>query len=104
MDQKIFIDKDAEGRERRVTAKRVDQRGDAWTLHYKQPDGMEKIERIWGGHQAVEIAAVNLLSNYRLEFDQARQRGDTRKGMQFDRSVAVPDDGPIGYGNTSVKR
>jgi hypothetical protein len=103
-DEKIFIDKDRAGRERRVTAKRVHSNGDAWDLHYTQPDGVQETERMWGGDLAVEHRAVDMLSAHRLDFRQAGNRGDAKRQMLKDHSMPLPTDPPIVYGDRPTRR
>lgn len=102
MDQKIFVEKDHEGRERRVTAR--NERGDFWRLELKHPDGLTKTANMHGSHSAVRTRAVQLLAEYQLDFTQAGNRGDKRPGMKPDLSVPMPADPPVGYGSYEVKR
>jgi hypothetical protein len=100
--EKILTNKDDQGREQRVTAK--NERGDFWRITLEHPDGLRKTMNVHGSDGAVEARMVQLAAENRLEFKQARNRGDQRPGMKPDLSIPVPADPPIGYGTYEVKR
>jgi hypothetical protein len=100
--EKIFIDKDDAGRERRVVA--TNERGDFWEYQLTQPGQRTKNGTMHGSESAVEARLAQMLAEHRLEFRQARNRGDQPVGMQPDRSHPVPPDGPIGYGDKPTAR
>jgi hypothetical protein len=98
-DQKVFVDRDADGNERRITAVRQDQRTDQWVLTHQNSDGKVITKRVYGGNTEVDFQIASMAADQRLAFRQATQRGNKpREPMLPDRSMALPDDGPVIYG------
>jgi hypothetical protein len=95
--EKIFVDKDEQGRERRFTAR--NERDDFWRYELKHPDGMVKKGTMSGSHAAVESRGIQMRANWRPEFKQAGNRGDRPTEMLPDRSMPLPPESPIRYGS-----
>ena len=103
-EQKVFVDRDADGNERRITAVRQDARTDQWVLTHQNSDGKIVTRRVYGGHTEVDFFVASMAADERLAFRKAAQRGNAPHQMLPDRSMPVPADGPIGYGDGPTRR
>jgi hypothetical protein len=98
-EQKVFIDQDADGNERRITAVRQDGRTDQWVFTHLNSDGKVVTRRVYGGHTEVDFQIASMAADQRLAFRQATQRGNKpRESMLPDRSMPMPDESPVTYG------